>query len=108
MQSNDSVCACAEDSNGTGIPNFAETSMSLHDSRANGKHKVAYRSSADGRLLWWDEVPKELQFNRYIASGYRANLTYCQCLGSMFGMHNETGAVHALPASGHMHVAQRV
>lgn len=52
-------------------------------------------SSANGRLLWWDEVPAQLQFNRYIASGYRANISYGQCLCSLFQVHNETGNVWA-------------
>lgn len=58
--------------------------------------KIAYSSAKEGRLLWWDEVPAELQFNRYIASGYRANLSYCQCLGTLFSLHNETGVSEPL------------
>jgi hypothetical protein len=41
--------------------------------------------------LWWDEVPRRLQFNPYIASGYRANLSYAQCACTLFKLHNETG-----------------
>lgn len=32
-----------------------------------------------------------LQYNKFIRSGYRAGLTYPQCLCSMFQLHNETG-----------------
>jgi hypothetical protein len=53
------------------------------------------KSSADG-LLWWDEVPPQLQFNKYIASGYRANIGYGRCLCSLFQLHNETGAPKSL------------
>lgn len=52
--------------------------------------RAAYRSSSSTKLLWWDEVPPKLQFNRYIASGYRANLSYPKCMCSLFAIHNET------------------
>ena len=34
-----------------------------------------------------------LQFNGWIASGYRANLSYKQCACTLFAVHNETGAL---------------
>eukprot|EP00892_Ulva_mutabilis_P010760 jgi/Ulvmu1/8056/UM004_0293.1 len=62
--------------------------------------KQPYRSSKNGRLLWWDEVPPQLQFNPYIASGYRANLPYRSCMCSLFALHNESCNVwlHFWPA----------
>jgi hypothetical protein len=82
--------------------------MGMHADNLNGgshvaaQKMVAYCTSSDGTLLWWDEIPPELKFNKYIASGYRANLSYCQCLGTLFSIHNETGAsllaVHRLPS----------
>lgn len=53
--------------------------------------KTVVKTSADG-LLWWDELPPQLQFNKYISSGYRANIGYGRCLCSLFQLHNETGA----------------
>lgn len=55
------------------------------------KESMAVSSGKAGRLLWWDECPPKLQFNRYIASGYRANISYKQCMCSLFSVHNETG-----------------
>lgn len=55
--------------------------------------KPSYNSSSNGHLLWWDEVPPQLQFNPYIASGYRANLSYKSCMCTLFTLHNETCAL---------------
>ena len=33
-------------------------------------------------LYWWDQVPKQLQFNRYIRSGYRAGKWMVTLLGN--------------------------
>lgn len=71
------------------------------------------------RIFWWDEVPVQLQYNKFIRSGYRAGnfhaileyrqvdqpnlpasgnfwkllagLSRQQCLCSMLQYHNETG-----------------
>ena len=39
--------------------------------------------------------PHVLEFNRYIASGYRANLSCGQWACSVLGCHDETGAPHS-------------
>lgn len=41
-------------------------------------------------LLHWQDMPKHLQFNPYILTGYRPLLTTWGCLNSIFYMHNET------------------
>ncbi|KAK9821303.1 hypothetical protein WJX81_005376 [Elliptochloris bilobata] len=64
---------------------------------AGGRPRAYY----DGqRLLWFDEAPPVLQFNKYVLSGYRAGYTYRQCLWSILQYHNETGniLVHLMPA----------
>ncbi|KAK9815212.1 hypothetical protein WJX72_000048 [[Myrmecia] bisecta] len=50
-------------------------------------------------LYWFDELPDELRFNIDVRSGYRAGMTYWQCLKSIFQYHNETGNIwsHLLP-----------
>jgi len=42
------------------------------------------------RLVQFDEVPKCLQFNKYVVHGYRQPLTYEGCAKSFFCCHNET------------------
>ena len=55
--------------------------------------KVVKLNGQTGRpLLWFDQCPPELQFNRYIRSGYRAGYTCRECVASIFQYHNETGA----------------
>ncbi|XP_076241097.1 progestin and adipoQ receptor family member 4 [Calliopsis andreniformis] len=41
-------------------------------------------------LRRWSDMPKHLQFNPHIHTGYRPLMTVGQCLGSLFYIHNET------------------
>lgn len=41
-------------------------------------------------LLQWKDMPKHLQFNPYIFTGYRPLLSVWGCLNSLFYLHNET------------------
>lgn len=41
-------------------------------------------------LLQWREMPRHLQFNPYIMTGYRPLLSPWGCINSIFYMHNET------------------
>ncbi|XP_078053247.1 uncharacterized protein LOC144478831 isoform X4 [Augochlora pura] len=41
-------------------------------------------------LRQWKDMPKHLQFNPHIRTGYRPLMTVRQCLGSLFYLHNET------------------
>jgi hypothetical protein len=41
-------------------------------------------------LLRWRDMPRHLQFNPYIHTGYRPLLTAWGCINSLFYLHNET------------------
>ncbi|XP_019880547.1 progestin and adipoQ receptor family member 4 [Aethina tumida] len=51
------------------------------------------------KLLLWKDMPKYLQFNPYIHTGYRPLLSVWGCVNSMFYIHNETLNIltHAIP-----------
>ncbi|XP_017776887.1 PREDICTED: progestin and adipoQ receptor family member 4 [Nicrophorus vespilloides] len=63
----------------------------------NGESKLHHRKDLD--LLHWKDMPKHLQFNPYIFTGYRPLLTFWGCLNSLFYLHNETINIltHAIP-----------
>ncbi|KAJ8682863.1 hypothetical protein QAD02_018655, partial [Eretmocerus hayati] len=44
----------------------------------------------DPGLMHWNDMPRYLQFNPHILSGYRPLMTPAQCLRSIFCLHNET------------------
>lgn len=46
--------------------------------------------SKQDELLHWRDMPKHLQFNPYIFTGYRPMLSIWGCINSLFYMHNET------------------
>ncbi|GMH44267.1 hypothetical protein BSKO_12201 [Bryopsis sp. KO-2023] len=64
----------------------------------SGKGKVILDNRSTD-LLFFEDAPKVLQFNRYIRSGFRARYSYWECAKSVFRMHNETGNIwsHLLP-----------
>lgn len=41
-------------------------------------------------LLHWSDMPRHLQFNPYIFTGYRPLLSIWGCIHSLFYIHNET------------------
>ncbi|CAK1543906.1 unnamed protein product [Leptosia nina] len=41
-------------------------------------------------LLHWRDMPKHLQFNPYVLTGYRPLQDWSGCLRSLFYFHNET------------------
>ena len=41
----------------------------------------------------YSHLPKELQDNEYITTGYRMELGFLDSIKSMFGIHNETGNI---------------
>lgn len=49
----------------------------------NGKQKTS-------DLLHWKDMPRHLQFNPYIFTGYRPLLSIWGCIHSLFYIHNET------------------
>lgn len=46
--------------------------------------------TAKPTLLQWNDMPKHLQFNPYIKTGYRPLLNVRGCFNSLFYFHNET------------------
>lgn len=48
------------------------------------------RTTKKSHLLQWKDMPKHLQFNPYIFTGYRPLLSVWGCLNSLFYLHNET------------------
>ncbi|CAH1971764.1 unnamed protein product [Acanthoscelides obtectus] len=56
-------------------------------------------SSSDMQLLKWKDMPKHLQFNPYILTGYRPLSDAWGCVNSITYMHNETFNIvsHAIP-----------
>ena len=60
------------------MPDGAETS---HPDETSAKVLLLRR---------WSEMPRHLQFNPHILTGYRPLMTIRQCLGSLFYVHNET------------------
>ena len=78
-------------------------------------------AASSRRLVWYDELPAVLQYNRYVRSGYRAGVHCCmrcafclqqgwrlistrplagytcgECACSILQYHNETGALQPL------------
>lgn len=58
----------------------------------NDKAPTAWQRSVaeKSNLLQWKDMPKHLQFNPYIFTGYRPLLSVWGCLNSLFYLHNET------------------
>ncbi|CAH0552553.1 unnamed protein product [Brassicogethes aeneus] len=56
-----------------------------------------YRKKSE--LLHWKDMPRHLQFNPYIYTGYRPLLSAWGCINSIFYVHNETINIltHAIP-----------
>lgn len=44
----------------------------------------------DIQLLLWEDMPRHLQFNPYVKTGYRPLLSAWGCIHSLFYLHNET------------------
>lgn len=52
-----------------------------------------------GQLKKWRDMPRHLQFNKYVLSHYRPILDFKGCVASLFYLHNETVNIftHAFP-----------
>ncbi|KAK9807384.1 hypothetical protein WJX73_010328 [Symbiochloris irregularis] len=61
----------------------------------SGRPRRALAKTQGQNLYWFEDAPADLQFNRYIRSGYRAGLSYGECVCSVFQYHNETGNIWA-------------
>lgn len=55
---------------------------------ANGKNSQEYEDQF--KLLLWEDMPRHLQFNPYVKTGYRPLLSAWGCIHSLFYLHNET------------------
>jgi hypothetical protein len=54
----------------------------------NGQNRSCVEK--DIQLLQWEDMPKHLQFNPYVKTGYRPLLSAWGCIHSLFYLHNET------------------
>lgn len=63
--------------------------MSIQQINGNGPKKRR-DSEAVPQLLHWRDMPRHLQFNPYVLTGYRPLQTWLGCLRSLFYFHNET------------------
>lgn len=61
-------------------------------SESNGKERADKdeKYEKDIQLLLWEDMPKHLQFNPYVKTGYRPMLSAWGCIHSLFYLHNET------------------
>ena len=61
------------------------------DDQTQMHEKLSREERPKIRLLRrWSDMPKHLQFNPHIRTGYRPLMTVGQCLRSLFYIHNET------------------
>lgn len=61
------------------------------ESEAASENGVREAVSPDAEgLLHWRDMPKHLQFNPYVLTGYRPLQDFTGCVGSLFYFHNET------------------
>ncbi|GMH44266.1 hypothetical protein BSKO_12200 [Bryopsis sp. KO-2023] len=69
----------------------------IEDDKNKGWEVTSRRGSK--KLLFFEDAPDVLQFNKYIRSGYRAGFSYWDCVRSVSQVHNETGNIwsHLLP-----------
>lgn len=61
----------------------------LQETKHQAKERLLVRGRSED-LLHWRDMPKHLQFNPYIFTGYRPLLSVWGCLNSLFYLHNET------------------
>lgn len=86
----------SKDSNSNcGNSNSAQSHCKDNDSYKD--HDVHQRERQ--QLLVWNDMPKHLQFNPYIHTGYRPMLSFWGCIHSLLYFHNETINIltHAIP-----------
>ncbi|CAG4982749.1 unnamed protein product [Parnassius apollo] len=68
----------------------AELNTSENEERPaeNGTKETAANDTVE--LLHWRDMPKHLQFNPYVLTGYRPLQDWSGCVRSLFYFHNET------------------
>lgn len=56
----------------------------------NGLREEQGKSEEELQLLQWEDMPRHLQFNPYVKTGYRPLLSAWGCVHSLSYLHNET------------------
>lgn len=59
------------------------------DTAKNG-HRGEEKTDEELQLLQWEDMPRHLQFNPYVKTGYRPLLSAWGCVHSLSYLHNET------------------
>ncbi|XP_065156777.1 progestin and adipoQ receptor family member 4 isoform X2 [Atheta coriaria] len=88
-----------ETTNGTNAEMLA-AAAAMTSTTTEDEQKIHHHHLRKGmRLQHWRDMPKHLQFNPYIHTGYRPLLTFWGCINSLFYLHNETINIltHAIP-----------
>lgn len=81
---------CLGDGGRTARRRAMETTSTKTDRCEGGGGRKGGWSGGGAHLLRWKDMPKHLQFNPYIVTGYRPLLSPWGCVHSIFYMHNET------------------
>ncbi|CAL8463477.1 g3011 [Coccomyxa elongata] len=95
---------CYDENGSRGVSVDEEASVSpncyCNGVKINGHSTPEGKRMLRKKLKWFDELPRVLQYNKYVRSKYRAGYTYSECACSIFQYHNETGNIHThlLPA----------
>lgn len=58
--------------------------------KENGNNQTDNEYNKEIQLLQWEDMPRHLQFNPYVKTGYRPLLSAWGCIHSLFYLHNET------------------
>lgn len=66
-------------------PDDKTNHMEMDDSKND-----QFEKSTNVDLLQWKDMPKHLQFNPYVFTGYRPLTNVRGCVNSLFYYHNET------------------
>eukprot|EP00164_Ancoracysta_twista_P007111 GFYU01010039.1.p1 GENE.GFYU01010039.1~~GFYU01010039.1.p1 ORF type:complete len:372 (+),score=68.01 GFYU01010039.1:135-1250(+) len=73
--------------------------------RSSGVSGTKQHSCYADTLVTWEEAPSYLQFNPFVKTGYRKELSYLQCWESLLHLHNETGNVLTHGSAGIVYLA---
>lgn len=88
----------ANKSNNSSCTNSNSSHSNRNDKTHNG-HNREEQNREHQQLLLWKDMPRHLQFNPYIHTGYRPMLSFWGCINSLLYFHNETINIltHAIP-----------
>lgn len=77
-------------SNNTDVPSHKKTDKASYEDNAESSFTLSSIINKKEQLLQWKDMPRHLQFNPYIFTGYRPLLSIWGSLHSLLYMHNET------------------